>query len=523
MEEEQGYRLPPSDIAAENSVVGALLLNDKAINDVIDFLKPEDFYNPKFKLIYEAELALNSDSSPIDAITVIDYLTKNGNIEKVGGALEIHDLVGGVVSTANVEYYAKIVHDKALLRRIITTGASIEQSGFVNDGSDIQDIINSAQEKIYNLSENAAATDYVSIYGGFEKTMEALKKARDKDGEVDGVPTGLTMLDNYLNGLKGGQMIVIAARPGVGKSVLSLDIARNAAIKNNIPTIIFNLEMAYPEIMMRLISAELAIDQGKMRKGELGDDEWQRIEQLDKRFISKDGVEVPLYLDDSPNMSMTQIRTKCRRLSSSDRGLGLIIIDYLQLMSSGQRVESRQQEVSDISRKLKLLAKELDVPVIAISQLNRGSEQRGDRTPQLSDLRESGAIEQDADVVILIHREEMYHKSDEGDDKARKGEADIIIAKNRAGRTGDFVVTAQMHLSRFKTLSQEFGEGYAPQSTSPYESAPARTTPTQPTAPTPVSDVPDAFMASGDFVPVDPSLMNDPYEGFGPADPGEEF
>jgi replicative DNA helicase len=443
----------PHDEDAERAVIGALLLNPDAFSDVIDILQPVDFYSPNHEIIYRAEIDLFADGEPVDAITLVDKLTKIGELTKIGGANAIHDIVGGVMSTANIAYYANIVAERALLRRIIRAGTRIEQLGFTTEGADVQNALNIAQEEVYALANNAGASDYVTIKQGLVATREQIELAQSGGG-ASGVETGLTALDNYLHGLKGGQMVVIAARPGVGKSVLSLDIARYAAIRNRIPTIMFNLEMAYPEILMRLLSAEKSISQENLQNGKLSDEEWQRIEQFERSLVDKEGHEVPLYVDDSANMSMMQIRTKCRRLASTKQGLGLVIVDYLQLMSSNERIENRQQEIAGFSRKLKLLAKELDVPIIAISQLNRGSEMRGDKTPQLSDLRESGAIEQDADVVLLIHREEMYHKDDE-DEKARPGEADIIVAKNRAGRTGHIVVSAQMQYSRFRNMARE--------------------------------------------------------------------
>ncbi|GHT80712.1 replicative DNA helicase [Actinomycetota bacterium] len=451
-----GKRVPPQDINAEKSVIGALLLNSDAFQDVVDILKPEDFYSPQHQIIYEAEIKLFADAKPVDAITLVDHLNTMGTLNKVGGAAQIHDVVGAVLSTANIEYYANIVKRKSILRRMISVGEKITQLGYMTGEEDVQNIVDIAEHEVFDLCEGASTTDYVTLKQGMERTREAILAASSA-GDLDGVPTGITLLDNYLHGLKGGQMIVVAARPAVGKSTLAMGIAQKAAIHNHIPTIVFNLEMAYPEIMQRILSAEKSIDHERLRSGKLDDSEWQRIEQFERSLVDDKGKDIPLYLDDSANMSLMQIRTKARRLHSTD-GLGLIIVDYLQLMSSGGRVESRQQEVADISRKLKLLAKELNVPVIAISQLNRGSENRTDKKPQLSDLRESGAIEQDADVVILIHREEQGHTREEVEanpEKYKPGIADIIIAKNRAGRAGDFEVAAQMNYSRFKDLARE--------------------------------------------------------------------
>ncbi|MDR1861883.1 MAG: replicative DNA helicase [Candidatus Ancillula sp.] len=456
-----GVRVAPQDLNAERAVLGALLISwspkNDAFGDVVELLKPEDFYSGQHQIIYEATTRLFAAGQPVDAITIVDYLGKMGNLEKVGGADTIADLVGTSTTTANVEFYAKIVKNKAILRRLIEVGTRIEQLGYITGEEDIQNVIDIAEEEVYSLCDNASTSDYVSLNQGMDETWRIIENAK-MSGRIDGVPTGLTMLDDCLGGLKPGQMVVVAARPGVGKSTLANGIAQTAAIHNKIPTIIFNLEMGYPEVMLRIISSELSIDHGDLRKGTLKDEEWERLEQFQSRLVDEHGVDLPLYIDDSANMSLMQIRTKCRRLSSSDQGLGLIIVDYLQLMQSDQRGIPRHEAVADISRKLKLLAKELKVPVIAIAQLNRSSEARSDGKPQLSDLRESGAIEQDADVVILIHDESKRHTREEREadpEKCHVGLAEIIVAKNRAGRTADFEVSAQLNYSRFRDYKHE--------------------------------------------------------------------
>lgn len=450
-------RTLPHDLDAERSVIGALLLDQDSFSDVVEILEQHDFYSPAHEVIYQIQLQLFSDAKPVDSITVVDALLKSGDLERVGGREYIADLASNVISTANVTYYAKIVKDHSTLRQVIAAGTRIQQAGYTTEGQDAETAIDIAESAVFELTHKGNSQDYVSLREGLVTAKEVIRSAQNS-GEVDGVPTGVKMLDNhYLHGLKPGQMVVVAARPGVGKSTLALDIARCAAIRHKIPTIIFNLEMAYPEILLRLLAAEKEIDHGSLQNGRLTETEWERIEQFERSLTDTNGNEIPLFIDDSANISLMKIRTKCRRLFSRfDKGIGLVIVDYLQLMSSGQRVESRQQEVADMSRKLKLLAKEIGVPIIAISQLNRGSEARGDKRPQLSDLRESGAIEQDADVVLLVHREEMYHTQDEEDEKARRGEADIIIAKNRAGRTGDFEVLAQLQYSRFQDKPSNF-------------------------------------------------------------------
>ncbi|MDR1447405.1 MAG: replicative DNA helicase [Candidatus Ancillula sp.] len=446
-------RVPPQDLDAERAVVGGLLLNSNAFADVIDILDADDFYFPAYSTLFQAEIDLFADGLPVDAITVSDALSDRGELEKIGGALAIHEIVEQTPSTANISHYAGIVHKKSTMRKIIRAGAKIEQLGYLAQ-DDVENAINIAQNETYELSENSNASDLRRLVDLIGPTKMVIEETKNSD-QMNGVPIGIRQLDEILHGLKGGQMVVVAARPGVGKSTLALDIARNATIRKNISTIIFNLEMSYTEIVMRLLSAENAVDHSKLRRGNLDKMEWQRIEAFENRLVDADGNSAPLFIDDSANMSMMQIRTKCRRLASSNTGLGLVIIDYLQLMSSGGKDESRQQEVAGLSRKIKLLAKELNIPIIAIAQLNRGSEQRQDKRPQLSDLRESGAIEQDADIVLFVHREEMYHSKDDDPAKARPGEADIIVAKNRGGITAEVAVSAQLHYCRFVPLSRD--------------------------------------------------------------------
>ncbi|MDR0951275.1 MAG: replicative DNA helicase [Candidatus Ancillula sp.] len=456
-------KLPPQDLNAEKAVLGALLLNSDRFGNVADILSEEDFYSVPNSIIYKAAYKLFADGSPVDAITVVDQLTKSNELEKVGGTDAIFDISASVPSAANVEYYARIVKDKAILRQMINIGIHIEDLGYQTESEEVKTAINIAQEEVFELTEGASSQDYQSIGESMPSVIDMIKQSAD-NGEIDGVPTGFRRLDQNFAGLKGGQVIVIAARPGVGKSTLSNDIARCAAIHNNIPTVIFNLEMSYHEIVKRFISAELSIDANALKTGRLKPEEWEKITAFQKKMTGETtGKPVPLYIDDSANLNMMQIRTKCRRLKAAGN-LGLVIVDYLQLMTSGERVESRQQEVSSISRRLKLLAKELDVPVIAISQLNRQSEGIAGvkkREPQLSDLRESGSIEQDADIVVFIHREDMGVDeeellNDEDGKKYHAGEAKIIIAKNRAGNMDGFWVAALLHWCRFQDAGVEF-------------------------------------------------------------------
>jgi replicative DNA helicase len=366
-----------------------------------------------------------------------------GDLVKVGGADYLHTLTSIVPTAANAGFYAQIVQEKAILRRLIEAGTRIASAGYAAEG-DIEALVNQAQADIYAVGTQSQTDQYAPLNTSLEAAVFEMELAEQRGGEMTGVPTGIYDLDQMTHGLHGGQLIILAARPGVGKSTFALDIARNAAIKHQKPTLFFSLEMGRAEIAMRLLSAESDIYLQSMRKGTVNRDEWKKIANV-RGTIS----DSPLYIDDSPNLTLVEIRAKARRLTQS-LGLNLIVIDYLQLLSSGKKVESRQQEVSEFSRSLKLLAKELDIPVIAIAQLNRGSEQKtGDKKPELFHLRESGSLEQDADVVLLLHREDLNKEKSE-----RTGEADIIVAKQRNGPTGTVVCLFQGAYSKFVNLQK---------------------------------------------------------------------
>jgi replicative DNA helicase len=377
---------------------------------------------------------------PTDVIAVTDELNKQGNLVKAGGADYLHSLTGYVPTAANAGYYAKIVADKAILRRLIEAGTRIAQAGYESQG-EVEDLVNQAQAEIYRVSSQSSREDYVPLSDSLEAAIQEIEGAQKRGGELTGVPTGFTDLDAYTHGLHAGQLIIVAARPAVGKSTFALDLARNAAVKHNQATIFFSLEMGRSDIAMRLMSAESSIYLQSMRKGTVTDADWTRLAAVRGRIN-----DAPLFIDDSPNMSLVEIRAKCRRLAQQV-DLKLVVIDYIQLMSSGTKVESRQQEVSEFSRALKLLAKELGLPVVALSQLNRQAEQAKDKKPELSHLRESGSLEQDADVVVLLHREGIYEK-----DHPRAGEADLILAKQRNGPTGTVVVAFHGQYSRFVNM-----------------------------------------------------------------------
>lgn len=433
-------RVLPSDMLAEQSTLGGMLLSQEAVAEVFEVCKGNDFYAPKHELIFEAIVSLYGKGEPTDVITVTDELTKQGNLVRAGGADYLHTLTSIVPTAASSAYYGTIVRDKAILRRLVEVGTRIAQMGYANEG-EIEDIVNQAQADVYAVASAGMGEEFTTLGNSLQLALDDIEAATNRGGDMVGVPTGFAELDDLTHGMHPGQLIIVAARPAVGKSTLCVDFVRNAAIRYNKPAILFSLEMGAAEIAMRILSAETSIPLQNMRKGTVENSDWTKMAAVRGQLN-----EAPLYIDDSPNLTLVEIRAKCRRLVKQ-YGLKLIVIDYLQLLTSGKKVESRQQEVSEFSRALKLLAKELQVPVIAISQLNRKSEDTKDKKPEISQLRESGSLEQDADVVLLLHREGIGEK-----DHPRAGEADLILAKQRNGPTGTVTVAFQGRYSRFANM-----------------------------------------------------------------------
>ncbi|GFG73804.1 replicative DNA helicase [Mycobacterium botniense] len=582
-------RQPPQDLAAEQAVLGGMLLSKDAIADVVERLRPGDFYRPAHQNVYDAILDLYGRGEPADAVTVAAELDRQGLLRRVGGAPYLHTLISTVPTAANAGYYAGIVAEKALLRRLVEAGTRVVQYGYAGaEGADVAAVVDRAQAEIYDVTDRRLSEDFVPLEDLLQPTMDEIDAIASNGGIARGVPTGFTELDEVTNGLHPGQMVIVAARPGVGKalalntplptpsgwttmgdvavgdellgadgmptrvlaatdvmlgrpcyeiefsdgtvivadadhqwptgygirttaelrcgldtiaaagsiapyaerratatlmapvlqltavrrvrsvpvrcvqvdnaahlylagrgmipthnSTLGLDFLRSCSIRHRMASVIFSLEMSKSEIVMRLLSAEAKIKLSDMRSGRMSDDDWTRL----ARRMSEIS-EAPLYIDDSPNLTMMEIRAKARRLRQK-ADLKLVVVDYLQLMTSGKKFESRQVEVSEFSRSLKLLAKELDVPVVAISQLNRSPEQRHDKKPMLADLRESGSLEQDSDLVILLHRPDAFERDD-----PRAGEADLIVAKHRNGPTKTVTVAHQLHLSRFANMAR---------------------------------------------------------------------
>ncbi len=436
-----GGRTPPQDMAAEQSVLGSMLISKDAISEVAEVLRGLDFYRPSHEIIHDAIIDLFGRGEPVDMITVAAELQRRGELAKVGGAPYLHTLAANVPIAANAEYYAQIVHEKAVLRRLVDAGTRIAQYGYAGEGQ-VDDIVDRAQAEIYQITDKRSTEDYAPLSDIMEGVLDEIEAIGNREAGLYGVPTGFADLDELTNGLHAGQMVIVAARPAMGKSTLALDLCRAASIGNNLASVFFSLEMTRSEITMRLLSAEAKVPLNHIRNGNMQDSDWDK---LARHMAKVSGA--PMFIDDSPNMTMMEIRAKARRLRQR-HDLRLIVIDYLQLMTSGKKVESRQLEVSEFSRQIKLLAKELGVPIIALSQLNRGPEQRGDKRPLMSDLRESGSIEQDADMVILLHRDDVYEK-----ESTRPGEADLIVAKHRNGATRDITVAFQGHYSRFVDMA----------------------------------------------------------------------
>ncbi|MBA4504324.1 replicative DNA helicase [Corynebacterium sanguinis] len=437
------YRQPPHDERAERGVIGAMLLSPDTIIEVSNELRAEDFYFPSHQLIFSAILQLFSGGANVDVLIVAGQLDRLNQLERVGGAPYLHTLISEVPTAANARYYAEIVAEKSLLRQLVNAGTNVVQLGYEGEeGMEVEALVDRAQQEIFNVSRKEASADYRVLSDLLKPTIDELTSIASGGGLELGVPTGFIDLDELTNGLHGGQMVIVAARPGVGKSTLALDFMRSCSINQGKTSVIFSLEMSASEIIMRMLSAETEIPLAAMRSGRMEEAHWEKLTTRLSEI-----QDAPLFIDDSPNLTMMEIRTKARKLKQQ-HGLDLVVLDYLQLMSSGRKVESRQQEVSEFSRQLKLLAKELEVPVIAISQLNRGPEARTDKRPQLADLRESGSLEQDADMVFLLYRPDSQSPDDE-----RQGEADIIVAKHRGGPIATITVAHQLHYSRFVNMA----------------------------------------------------------------------
>ena len=437
-------KIPPNDIEAEQAVIGSMLTDKDAVISAIEVLKEEDFYREDNKTIYEAIINLYNRSEPIDIITLKSELTSMGMFDKIGGLEYIVGLPDKVPTTANVEKYISIVKEKSELRRLIKAANEIIEEGY-DPTENIDDIMNSAEKKIFNIMQDKDQKSYSPIKDVLIDTFTELEQLYNQKQHVTGVPTGFIDLDYRTAGLHNSDLILIAARPAMGKSAFALNIATNAALRANVPVILFSLEMSKEQMVNRILCSEALVDSNKVRTGKIDDDDWIKLADT-----MGDLSEAPIYIDDTPGISINEIRAKCRKLKL-EKNIGLVVIDYLQLVqgSSKRASASREQEISEISRSLKILAKEINVPVIALSQLSRAPEQRPDHRPMLSDLRESGAIEQDADIVMFLYRDEYYHEDSED-----KGQAEVIIAKHRSGSTGTVKLAWLGNYTKFGNLDR---------------------------------------------------------------------
>ncbi|MCS7233016.1 MAG: replicative DNA helicase [Synergistetes bacterium] len=435
-------RIPPQNIEAEQSVLGSILLDGDALARVIEILKPEDFYEPVHRVIYDVILELFDKGKAVDLITVSEALRKKGKLEDIGGVDYLTELIHSVPTSVNADYYAHIVREKAILRGLIRAGTEIARLGYEEDRP-TEELVDEAEQLIFEIMRRGEETGFKHIGGIVSPLIDEIERRYSEGREVTGVPTGFREFDKLTSGFQLSSLNIIAARPSMGKTAFAVNIALFAACKERIPVAIFSLEMSKEQLAQRMLSSEARIDAQRIRTGFLSDKEWRKLAEVAARLS-----EAPIYVDDTPNISVAEIRARSRRLKA-EVNLGLIIVDYLQLVQLKKKVESKQQEVSEVSRALKALARELNVPVVALSQLSRAVEQRQDRRPQLSDLRDSGAIEQDADLVAFIYREEVY-KPD-----AEPGIAEIIVGKHRNGPVGTVKLRFFKEYTRFENLAPE--------------------------------------------------------------------
>ena len=439
------YGLLPQHIEAEESIISAILRDNNTLLDVIEILAPEDFYRTAHQKIYAAIIDLFDKTEPIDLVTLTNRLKEKGQLEEIGNPSYLVRLVDTVPLAVNAPHYAKIVHDKASLRRLIEKANAIVKRCFKEQGN-ADDVIDFAEEAIFEITENKSQQAFYPISKIILGNIETLEENQGNRSLVTGVPTGFNQLDNLTSGFQNSDLIILAARPSMGKTALALNIARHAAVDANIPVAIFSLEMSKEQLSLRMLCSEARIDSSRLRGGFFSMEDWHRL--TDAAGILS---ESPIYIDDSASLTAMEIRAKARRLKM-DKNIGLIVIDYLQLMQGRASAERRDLEISEISRSLKALAKELKLPVLALSQLNRMLEQRTDKRPRLSDLRESGALEQDADVVAFIYRDEVYNKEE---DNPSRGTAEILLSKQRNGPTGDVYLTFLNSFTRFENLASE--------------------------------------------------------------------
>ncbi len=437
-------KLPPHNIEAEESLISSVLIDNRTLNDIIEILSPGDFYRSAHQRIFSAIVDLYKDDEPVDLVTLNNKLKVRGDLDKVGGPVYLSKIMERAPFAINVRHYARIVHDNGTLRALLEKGNDIVRS-CLEVRCDVQEMIDVAERGIFEISERKINPSFHRVRDLIDGSFDTIKERRENRGCVSGVPTGFKELDTLTSGFQNADLIIIAARPSMGKTAFALNIARNVAVDNNIPVAVFSLEMSKEQLALRLLAAESRVNSNRFRDGFISDDAWRRIQEAGNRLRT-----APLYIDDTAGTTVLNLRTKARRLKM-DKGLNLIIIDYLQLMNAHRQSERRDLDISEISRSLKGLAKELNIPVVALSQLNRQLEKRDDKRPRLSDLRESGAIEQDADLVAFIHRAEVFRKK--GESSTEEGKAEIIIAKHRNGPVDKVKLAFLKAYTRFENLA----------------------------------------------------------------------
>jgi replicative DNA helicase len=436
------HKLPPQNIEAEQSVLGGILIENEAINRVTEILDADDFYRDAHRKIFNALIDLSERDEPADLITLTNELRKIDQIDSIGGASYLASLIDSVPTAANIEYYARIVKEKAILRKLIQTSTEIITQSY-EDRGDVEGFLDEAERAIFEISERRVRPSFFPIKDIIKDSFKILERLYEKKELITGVPSGFRELDRLTAGFQPSDLVIVAGRPSMGKTAFCLNLAQYASIEKKIPIAIFSLEMSKEQLGIRMLCSEAHVEGTKLRSGFLSESDWPRL-----TIAAGNLSEAPIYIDDTAALSILELRAKARRLRS-DRGLGMVIVDYLQLMKGRARVESRQQEISEISRSLKGLAKELDIPVIAVSQLSRKTEERTGNRPQLSDLRESGAIEQDADLILFIYRDEIYNRSE---DNPNKGKAEVIIGKQRNGPIGKIDLAFLDKFTTFKEL-----------------------------------------------------------------------
>lgn len=436
-------RIPPQSIEAEQSVIGSMLIDKEVIPVVMEILKPEDFYRPDHKAIYDVIIELFDKAQPIDLITVSERLKLHGKLELIGGLEYLSNIATAVPTTANVKNYSKIVEEKSLLRKLIRASSDIVDLGF-DASEEVSYILDKAEQGIFDILQKRSSQGFIPIKDVLVETFNKLEELYNNKGSITGIPTGFADLDFKTSGLHNSDLILIAARPAMGKTAFALNLAQYVAVHSQVPVAVFSLEMSKEQLVNRMLCSEAMVDNTRMRTGKLEDNDWQKVAKALGPLS-----EAPIFIDDTPGASITEIRAKCRRLKL-EHNLGLVVIDYLQLMQgSKSKSENRQQEISEISRSLKVLAKEINVPVVTLSQLSRAPEARTDHRPILSDLRESGAIEQDADIVMFLYRDDYYNPETD-----KKNIAELIIAKHRNGSTGTVELVWLGQYTKFANLEK---------------------------------------------------------------------